>query len=165
MKSRREFLKSVGAAAAIAAVPVRTVRMPAQEAPRPTRPARIRFAAIGLNHGHITGQVDAATRGGGQLVSFFAKEPELVAEFAKRFPSAHARLHAHVPEGATVSITTHAAHVSSSQINQRPTKRPTIDAETGDVLDVTLFRGTTVIDGAGAPPAVNALVYLNVTFR
>lgn len=52
------------------------------------QPPRIRFAAIGLNHGHIYGQVDAVRRGGGELVSFFAKEPDLTAAFAKRYPQA-----------------------------------------------------------------------------
>jgi predicted dehydrogenase len=49
---------------------------------------RIRFSAIGLNHGHITGQVDAVVRGGGELVSFYAPEPDLAAAFAKRYPKA-----------------------------------------------------------------------------
>lgn len=49
---------------------------------------KIRFSAIGLNHGHIYGQVDAVLRGGGELVSFYAKEPELVAQFSKRYPNA-----------------------------------------------------------------------------
>jgi predicted dehydrogenase len=49
---------------------------------------RIRFSAIGLNHGHIYGQCEAVIRGGGQLVSFYAKEPELAAAFTKRFPEA-----------------------------------------------------------------------------
>ena len=31
---------------------------------------RIRFSVIGINHAHIYSQVDAVTRGGGQLVSF-----------------------------------------------------------------------------------------------
>ena len=48
----------------------------------------IRFAAIGLNHGHINGQVETVIRGGGELVSFYAKEPELIAAFSKRFPQA-----------------------------------------------------------------------------
>lgn len=48
----------------------------------------IRFSAIGLNHGHIYGQVDTVIRGGGELVSFYAKEPELVAAFSKRYPQA-----------------------------------------------------------------------------
>jgi predicted dehydrogenase len=52
------------------------------------RPARIRFAAIGLNHGHINGQVESVKRGGGELVSFYAKEPDLAAAFAQRFPEA-----------------------------------------------------------------------------
>lgn len=49
---------------------------------------RIKFSVININHGHIYGMVDAVTRGGGQLVSFFAKEPDLVAAFAKKYPSA-----------------------------------------------------------------------------
>ena len=48
----------------------------------------IRFAAIGLNHAHIYSQVGAVLRGGGELVSFYAKEPDLAAEFAKRYPQA-----------------------------------------------------------------------------
>ncbi|RPJ87420.1 MAG: gfo/Idh/MocA family oxidoreductase [Acidobacteria bacterium] len=47
---------------------------------------RLRFAAIGLNHGHINGQVQMVQRGGGELVSFFAPEPDLAASFASRYP-------------------------------------------------------------------------------
>lgn len=50
--------------------------------------ARIRFSVIGINHGHIYGQVEAVVRGGGELVSFYAKEPDLAAAFAKRYPQA-----------------------------------------------------------------------------
>jgi predicted dehydrogenase len=82
-KSRREFLKSSLGMAAVALTG--STRGPAAQA---IRPARIRFAAIGLNHGHINGQVATVVRGGGQLVSFFAKEAELAAAFAKRFPEA-----------------------------------------------------------------------------
>lgn len=49
---------------------------------------RIKFAVIGMNHGHIYGQAEAVIRGGGQLVSYYAKEPDLVAAFAKRHPQA-----------------------------------------------------------------------------
>ena len=49
---------------------------------------RIRFSVIGLNHGHINSQVEAVLRGGGQLISFYAKEPDLAAAFNKRFPQA-----------------------------------------------------------------------------
>ncbi len=52
-----------------------------------TKP-RIRFSVIGLNHGHINGQTEAVLRGGGELVSFFAKEADLAAAFSKRFPQA-----------------------------------------------------------------------------
>jgi hypothetical protein len=33
---------------------------------------------VGVNHGHIYGMVDAVVRGGGELVSFHAREPELL---------------------------------------------------------------------------------------
>ncbi len=51
-------------------------------------PPRIRFAVIGINHYHIYGQVKAALSGGGELVSVYAKEPDLVAGFVKSFPQA-----------------------------------------------------------------------------
>jgi predicted dehydrogenase len=49
---------------------------------------RIRFSVIGINHGHINSQVDAVVRGGGQFVSFYAKEPDLSAAFSRRYPQA-----------------------------------------------------------------------------
>lgn len=49
---------------------------------------RIRFAVIGINHGHIYGQIEAVLNGGGEFVSFYAKEPELLEPLAKRFPQA-----------------------------------------------------------------------------
>jgi predicted dehydrogenase len=85
--SRREFLNAsiAGAAAAAWARPASSqVTTP----PPPARPARIRFAAIGLNHSHINSQVETMIRSGGQLVSFFATEPDLAAPFAKRYPGA-----------------------------------------------------------------------------
>lgn len=47
---------------------------------------RIRFSVIGINHNHINSMVDAVIRGGGELVSLYAKEPDLVAGFTKRYP-------------------------------------------------------------------------------
>jgi predicted dehydrogenase len=47
---------------------------------------RIKFSVVGINHSHIYSQVDAVTRGGGEFVSFYAKEPDLAAAFAKRYP-------------------------------------------------------------------------------
>lgn len=51
-----------------------------------TGPPRIRFAVIGINHGHIYSQVEAVIRGGGEFVSFYSKEADLAAAFAKRYP-------------------------------------------------------------------------------
>ena len=91
---RRTFLKSSLTTAAIAASPlVLTARKgdapEAQAAPaQPAGEPRIKFAAIGMNHGHINGQCNALIRAGGQLVSFYAKEPDLAAAFGKQFPNA-----------------------------------------------------------------------------
>jgi predicted dehydrogenase len=49
---------------------------------------RIKFAVMGMNHGHIYGQTEAVIRGGGELVACFAKEADLLAEFTKRYPQA-----------------------------------------------------------------------------
>jgi predicted dehydrogenase len=49
---------------------------------------RIYFSVIGINHNHIYSQVDAVTRGGGQLVSFYAKEDDLATAFSKKYPQA-----------------------------------------------------------------------------
>jgi predicted dehydrogenase len=47
---------------------------------------RIKFSVIGINHNHIYGMTDAIIRGGGELVSLYAKEADLVAAFAKKYP-------------------------------------------------------------------------------
>ena len=84
---RRDFLKSsLVTAGAVWAASARPRR--AAAAQEPARAARLRFAAVGLNHGHIYSMCEAVVRGGGDLVSFFAKEPDLAAAFAKRFPQA-----------------------------------------------------------------------------
>src|SRR5690606_11539762 len=49
---------------------------------------RIKFSVIGINHGHIYSQTQAVLNGGGEFVSFYAKEPDLAAAFSKRFPQA-----------------------------------------------------------------------------
>ncbi len=48
----------------------------------------IRFAAIGMNHPHIYGQVEALLQAGAELVWFYASEPDLIAEFAPKYPQA-----------------------------------------------------------------------------
>ncbi|MEO6528064.1 MAG: Gfo/Idh/MocA family oxidoreductase [Gemmatimonadaceae bacterium] len=91
--TRRDLVKaSAGAVAGLAAVAsfpgrvaaaVHTVR-------RGAPAARIRFAVIGANHGHINGQVSSTVKGGGELVSYFIPEPDLRAQFARRNPAAKA---------------------------------------------------------------------------
>jgi predicted dehydrogenase len=88
---RRSFLKSSVVTAAAGAWawarPARAARGQAASA-APRRPPRLRFAVIGLNHGHIYSQIEAAVAGGGELVSFHATEPDLVEAFTKRHPQA-----------------------------------------------------------------------------
>jgi predicted dehydrogenase len=47
---------------------------------------RIKFSVIGINHNHINSMTEAVIRGGGQLVSLYAKEANLIADFTKKFP-------------------------------------------------------------------------------
>ncbi len=46
----------------------------------------IRFSVIGLNHGHIYGMAQTLIAGGGEMVAVYAKEPDLLSNFTKRFP-------------------------------------------------------------------------------
>ena len=48
----------------------------------------VRFSVIGINHNHIYGQVRLLLRAGAEFVSFYATEPDLIAEFANAFPQA-----------------------------------------------------------------------------
>ncbi len=49
---------------------------------------RIKFAVINIDHPHIYGMANAIKRGGGELVSLYAKQPDLTAAFLKSFPEA-----------------------------------------------------------------------------
>jgi len=72
--------------------------------------AKIRFGVIGLNHYHIYSQTDAVIRGGGELVSFFAKEPDLAGGFAKRYPQAKlAKSEAEIIEEPSLQLVVSAA--------------------------------------------------------
>jgi predicted dehydrogenase len=105
--SRRNFFRAIAAAGAFASLPT---RLRAQDPSQPRRPPRIRFAAIGLNHSHLHGQIAAVTRGGGELGSFFGKEPDLVAAFAKRYPSAKpARSEREILEDPSIQLVVSAA--------------------------------------------------------
>jgi predicted dehydrogenase len=83
---RRTFLQSTLAAAGAAALARRAAA--ASDAGAPAKPPRIRFSVIGVDHPHIHRQVEAVMRGGGAFVAFYAKEPKLAADFAKRYPQA-----------------------------------------------------------------------------
>ncbi len=91
--SRRDAVKaSAGAVAGLAAMTALPGRLAAavHTARRGKQAARIRFAVIGANHNHIFGQVGAATRGGGEFVAYYVREPEIRADFAKRYPNVKA---------------------------------------------------------------------------
>lgn len=54
----------------------------------PSKPKNtIRFSVIGLNHGHIYGMAESLIKGGGEMVAVYAKEPELLKNFTKRYPN------------------------------------------------------------------------------
>lgn len=48
----------------------------------------LKFAAIGINHAHIYGQVDCLKRAGAQFVAFHAVEDDLAATFGAKYPEA-----------------------------------------------------------------------------
>ena len=108
---RRTFIRNMSeSAAALSLVPpsgsgdvMSGATVPQQTPVVSTRPPRIRFSVIGLNHGHITSMTTAVQRGGGELVAVYAKEPELVAAYTKQFPAARvARSEAEILEDTTI---------------------------------------------------------------
>ena len=104
MSNRRNFIKSmVGATAG--ALASRNISYALPIVPKQTGAPRIRFAVIGINHGHIYGQVDSVRKGGGEFVSFYAKEPDLAAAFAKRYPDVkQARSEAEILEDKSIHL-------------------------------------------------------------
>ncbi|MEP7268603.1 MAG: Gfo/Idh/MocA family oxidoreductase [Saprospiraceae bacterium] len=89
IKSRRKFLQT-SLAATVGISLSNQVAAAASSSPyihRNLLPG-IRFSVIGLNHGHINSQTEALLRNGGELVSVYAKEPDLLAAFSKRHPNA-----------------------------------------------------------------------------
>jgi len=99
--NRRNFLKrSISSAAALAGasvlpetlfgngynyplIPEEVIIKPIQ---RPKPQYNIKFSVIGINHDHIYGMVGALMGGGGELVSVYIKEPDLLRAFTKRYP-------------------------------------------------------------------------------
>jgi len=93
--NRRAFIQNTAkTAAGLAFIPALSGKAAAFSRVQPsadaiyTGPPRIKFSVIGINHGHINSQVEAVLRGGGEFVSFYAKEPDLAAAFAKKYPQA-----------------------------------------------------------------------------
>jgi predicted dehydrogenase len=88
--NRRKFIKSATTAAGVFTILPKGVL--GNDAERINthkhvkNPAKISFSVIGINHNHIYSQVDAVIRGGGQFISFHAKEDDLSAAFSKRYP-------------------------------------------------------------------------------
>src|SRR3954471_22507239 len=83
---RRTMLEtSAAAAAGLVALSLTPMSLAGGASATTSVVPRLRFAVVGMNHGHIYGMVDAVVRGDGQLVSFHAKEPDLAAEFARRY--------------------------------------------------------------------------------
>ena len=95
LDNRRKFIKnSVNTAAGLLmlpAIPTETFAKILPDVIDETEKkvaVRIKFSVISINHNHIYSQVEAVIRGGGELVSFYAKEADLVSAFAKRYPQA-----------------------------------------------------------------------------
>ncbi|HEY8510552.1 MAG TPA: Gfo/Idh/MocA family oxidoreductase [Cyclobacteriaceae bacterium] len=92
--NRRRFIRqSLSAAAAMTVgTTFSTHARPVEDKVRPPKKTStappIRFSVIGLNHGHIYGQTRAMLRAGAKLVSFYAREPDLIKEYQKNFPDA-----------------------------------------------------------------------------
>src|SRR4051794_8312364 len=53
-----------------------------------TDQSKIRFAVIGLNHGHIYDQVKILVEAGAELAAFYAPEEVLASAFARAYPQA-----------------------------------------------------------------------------
>jgi predicted dehydrogenase len=114
---RRHFLKGIaGSAGAMSAFPLEEfvnnpVRFSALESAQGmtgsgTKP-KIKFAVIGINHYHITAQIEATKRGGGEFVALYegGGQPDLIAQFAKLYPDVkRARGEAEILEDKSIQL-------------------------------------------------------------
>ena len=86
---RRTFLQTAGVAGLFSAVSpaalsqgaAGTVTQEKAKLPEVTAKHSLRFSVIGLDHAHIYGMTAAVQRGGGKLVSVYAKDPKQTAEY------------------------------------------------------------------------------------
>jgi predicted dehydrogenase len=96
---RRSFLRSLGAAGLVAALPEAefSAASSLHDAIHEVLPAStdaeikpkysIKFAVCGISHDHIHGMIGAIQRGGGELVMAYGQEPDKLAVFTKRYPN------------------------------------------------------------------------------
>ena len=117
--NRRQFIKdatsTLGGMTFLSALP-KTLLANAEEhvytenAERRQTPTRIRFAVIGINHVHIHSQIETVINGGGSFVCFYAKEADLAAEFAIKYPQAKlARSEKEILEDNSIQLVVSAA--------------------------------------------------------
>jgi predicted dehydrogenase len=97
---RRSFLKTMGAAGMMSAIPEAAYGLHdggaqvAHEiaAPGPGADQKpkysIKFGVIGLDHAHIMGMTAAVIRGGGELTAFYSTLPKAIEGFRKLYPNA-----------------------------------------------------------------------------
>lgn len=90
---RRKFLQDVTKASGLmlmaplaGAAKFKHIESARKQAPLVIPPGKIKFAVININHPHIYGMTDAIKRGGGELVSVYAKEADLLEAFVKAYP-------------------------------------------------------------------------------
>jgi predicted dehydrogenase len=98
-RNRRSLLKVMGSVGLMSALPEAAFGFDRAEAPILQEKAdpgihagakpknSMKFAVIGLDHNHIMGMTAAVQRGGGELVSVYATNPEAISGFQKRFGS------------------------------------------------------------------------------
>ena len=88
---RRKFLKDVTKASGILVLSpfagkIKSVESTSRQNTASIPAGKVKFSVININHPHIYGMTDAIKRGGGELVSVYAKEPDLLATFVKTYP-------------------------------------------------------------------------------
>src|ERR1700683_2275118 len=98
--NRRSFIKAVGPASLIPALPgiafaqaagsvTNIIHEVVPPSPEIKPKYSIKFAVIGVDHNHILSITAAVQRGGGSLVSVYSPNPQYpkaMADFQKRFP-------------------------------------------------------------------------------
>jgi predicted dehydrogenase len=112
--NRRAFIQTMaGGAGAMSVLPLAGAGLQSQnlrslaEQSGPVRNVspQVKFAVIGINHDHIEHQIAAVRRGGGELVWFYAREPELIADFRKKYPEAKlAREEAEILDDGSIQL-------------------------------------------------------------